>query len=140
MQQYFEFVSHHPFLCGGFIAVLIVLLLTEWNNSRSGAKNLNILQGTQLMNNPQTVLLDVRPNADFKKGHLQNAKNIALSTLKPQLDNVCQDKSAPLLVYCNIGMTAKTAAKMLQNAGYSNVHLLKGGISAWQAENMPVVK
>lgn len=140
MQQYVEFIGRHPYLCGAFALVLAVFIINELKNNAGSAKSLSILQATRLMNDPKTTVLDVRAHTEYKVAHLQGAKNIALSVLKQQIDNVCSDKNDAVLVYCNIGMNAKTAAKLLQGAGYTNVSLLKGGISAWQADNMPISK
>jgi rhodanese-related sulfurtransferase len=41
---------------------------------------------------------------------------------------------------CKLGQNATAAGKKLGAKGYTQVHRLKGGISEWQAMQMPLVK
>jgi hydroxyacylglutathione hydrolase len=44
----------------------------------------------------------------------------------------------PLLVYCAGGYRSSIAASLLQRAGYANVSEIAGGITAWEAANLPI--
>lgn len=140
MQEYLEFINRHPILVGLFVALLVAVMTYELRRAKGGANKASLTQATQLMNQDNTVVVDVRPKADFKQGHLLGAKNIPVADLKDNLQVISKDKSVPVLVYCQMGMTSQTAGKQLMDAGFTDVYSLAGGVSAWQAENMPLEK
>ena len=45
-----------------------------------------------------------------------------------------------MVLVCKAGESAVGAAKRLRKAGFGNVSLLEGGIQAWQAADLPLVK
>ena len=49
-------------------------------------------------------------------------------------------KTKDIIVICNMGQTAGTACKKLMAAGFEKVVRLKGGITEWKAQNLPLVK
>jgi rhodanese-related sulfurtransferase len=48
-------------------------------------------------------------------------------------------ESAPLIVYCHLGMRSMTVAAWLVRQGLTNVHNLEGGIDAWSGSVDPDV-
>lgn len=138
MQEYIDFINQHPVLAGLFVALLVAVVTYELRHVKGGAKKASLTQATQLMNQDNTVVVDVRAKADFKQGHLLGAKNIPVADLKDNMKVISKDKSVPVLVYCQMGLTSATAGKQLMAAGFTNVHSLAGGVNAWQAENMPL--
>ena len=44
------------------------------------------------------------------------------------------------LTVCTNGASSGKAATLLRKAGYPTVFSLKGGLSGWRAENLPLVK
>jgi rhodanese-related sulfurtransferase len=50
-----------------------------------------------------------------------------------------QDKSAEILVYCRSGVQSAQAAQTLLYLGYTNVWNLDGGMNAWQASGRALV-
>lgn len=82
---------------------------------------------------PDTVLLDVRTPAEFAAGHLPGATNIdvesaGFATAVNQLD-----PSKTYAIYCRSGNRSKAAMTTLQQAGFTSVFHLGGGITSWQA-------
>lgn len=138
MQEIIDFINRHPILIGLFVALLVAVVTYELRRAKGGAKKMSLMQATQLMNQDKTVVVDVRAKADFKQGHLLGAKNIPVADLKDNLQVISKDKSVPVLIYCQMGMTSHTAGKQLLDAGFTEVYSLAGGVNAWQAENMPL--
>lgn len=87
---------------------------------------------TQLeYNNLQVV--DVRPQEEYKKSHLVNAQNIIYDkNFQKNLEHL--DKSKPIAIYCTSGAVSPEAAEILQEAGFTHIYILDGGISRWMAE------
>lgn len=78
-------------------------------------------------------VLDVRTDAEFKKGHLEHAL-LADWTNKDQFFERVRyiDKDRPVYIYCLVGGRSAAAADWMRKNGYTSVIELKGGIHAWE--------
>jgi rhodanese-related sulfurtransferase len=54
-------------------------------------------------------------------------------------DLQAEAESAPLIVYCHLGMRSMAVASWLVRQGIRNVHNLEGGIDAWSGTIDPTV-
>lgn len=106
---------------------------------RRGAK-LSQLQATQLINQGKSLILDVRSAEEFAKGHLQNAKHIPLPELSTRLKEIEKSKTSTVITVCEQGTRASSAASLLTKAGFEQVFILDGGVSAWKSQGLPTVK
>lgn len=79
------------------------------------------------------LLLDVRePNElDDELGHIDKIKNIPIGDLTRSLDELSRYKDSPITTVCRSGHRAHTAAQILQQAGFSQVSVLEGGMMGW---------
>lgn len=105
---------------------------------RGGADAVGTLQATQLMNSKNAQVLDVRSAEEYARGHLLNARNFPQAMLAQAA--LPGNKATPLLVVCQNGRQAASAAKTLRTQGFTNVHTLAGGLNAWAAANLPLHK
>lgn len=80
MDQVIEFVGNHALLAGGFAAVLGLLVYTEVMQKLQGLKQLTPALAVPWMNDPDAVVIDISPAADFNKGHIVDARNIHART------------------------------------------------------------
>jgi rhodanese-related sulfurtransferase len=135
--QLLEFAANHYLLVGGFI-FLLSLLIQDIISGGGGKGTLDPSGATELINNEEALVIDVRPAADFNKGHIINAKNIPLSGLPGQIDSLRAHQDKPLILSCNSGAQSASACRILRKAGFSRVFNLRGGILAWQNANFPV--
>ncbi|MCZ0953756.1 MAG: rhodanese-like domain-containing protein, partial [Rhodospirillaceae bacterium] len=71
--------------------------------------------------------------------HIVNARNIALEALQSDRPPL-KRKSKVLLTVCENGINSGKAASSLRKAGFDSVFSLKGGLTQWRAENLPLVK
>jgi rhodanese-related sulfurtransferase len=53
-------------------------------------------------------------------------------------DRLPADKDTEVLLYCMSGRMSETAGKALNDAGYTNVSHLEGGMKAWEAAGKPL--
>ncbi len=136
MEQFIEFATNHWELAGTFVILLILWLVYEFTN---GTKSLSTHEATMLVNREDGVFLDIRDRNDFKKGHIAGAVNIALASLKDRTGELEKYRNKPVIVVCKMGTTASTAVSMLQKEGFDNARALRGGMSQWQGDNLPVV-
>lgn len=93
-----------------------------------------------LASKPTAQVLDVRTPEEFNKEHLQKAVNINIyeDDFKTKLSGL--DKQKPVFVYCGSGVRSAKASGILKELGFKEVYDLQGGIKAWLAENLTVVR
>jgi uncharacterized protein len=84
------------------------------------------------------LVLDVREPYEFVEGHAAIATNVPLSQLKERLHEIPRDKR--VYVICRSGRRSRRALNTLREAGYRKVHLVRGGMLAWQVARLPTVK
>ena len=88
---------------------------------------------------PDTVLLDVRTPSEFAAGHIAGAVNIDVeSATFPQLV-AALDPTKNYAVYCRSGSRSKAAMSAMEQAGFSHLFDLAGGIGAWQSSGGQLV-
>ena len=87
----------------------------------------------KLVDNPvdSIWIVDVRSEKAYSNGHIPTAKSFPYGTITSRLNEIPKDKY--LILYCNVGATAKLASKYLKKAGYKK-YINWGGISRWEWE------
>ena len=99
-----------------------------------------MLQATQMMNSGKIALVDVRDSTQFAAGHVRDAKNIPLKDLAQRAGELDKFKAKPVIAMCQSGIQSSQATTQLQKAGFTEVYSLDGGLAAWRAQGLPVVK
>lgn len=90
-------------------------------------QTVNYEQAKNLIYNGNTFLVDVRSEAEYNGGHIENAISIPLD----KIDDIKLAKNINLIVYCRSGSRSKSAALKLLDLGYVNVYDL-GSMDNWQ--------
>ncbi|MFC5429499.1 rhodanese-like domain-containing protein [Paraburkholderia sp.] len=126
------------------VLIAIVLIsggLLLWPTlSRGGRRGVSAAEATQLINRRNAVVIDLRSADDFAKGHLPSARQIAFGELEAKVGQFVKNKSNPVLLVCQTGQQSHKALRVVKDAGFAEVHVLDGGVNAWQQAGMPVVK
>jgi len=131
-----EFASNHYILVTVFVALAVLLAITE---ARKGGKSLSNRELTALVNSGEGVVLDVRAKKEFDAGHIVEALNIPHDKLVSRMSELEKHKAKTLVVVDAMGQHSGTVCRDLQKAGYQAARLT-GGISNWRGDNLPVVK
>ena len=134
-----KFVTDNIFL----VAVAFVSgAMLVWPAVRRGAAGASIstLQATLLINQQNALVLDVREAAEYEKGHMLNARNIAFGELQARAAELEKHKAKPLIVVCDNGNRSGRAATALRKQGFEQVFTLSGGIGAWRQAGLPLEK
>lgn len=141
MAQFIEFLGNHYMMTAAW-AILFVLLVSSFvSGAISPIKMVSTQDLTMLVNRSNGVVVDIRPAADFNKGHITDALNITLDKITAEKFGPLEKrKSDPIVVVCNAGMSAKSAARLLNKAGFEQVSVLQGGMQTWTGASLPVVK
>jgi len=139
MERLLEYITRHPFLAGGTAVLALAVLAYEASRARSGGQSVGPMDAVRLVNQG-AVLLDVRSQAEFDSGHILDAKHVPQDQLSSSIETLKKYKDKVVIACCESGMRSGAAARLLQAQGFTKVVNLKGGLQAWRAENLPVVK
>jgi len=134
------FVIHNWYLFLGLAVVLVMLAAGPLNQLRYGVKSVPASQAVRMINHESAVIIDVREPEEFRSGHIPDAVNVPLGTLRGRLSELEKFKDRPLVVSCRTSERAAKAAMTLRKHDFPSVHILAGGIVAWQNENLPTQK
>jgi len=135
-----EFISAHPILSLGLVAVTFALIANELSRFTRGYRALTPALLTHLINRENALVVDVSPLNDFEKGHIVGSRNVVMSQFDPENKLLAKAQELPIAVVCRNGMVSAQAAKRLVKAGFKRVHWLDGGIGAWQAADLPLAR
>lgn len=137
-EQFVEFANNHALLSVGVVGSALLLIFTEIQKKARAISDISPQAAVAIMNQKAKVL-DLRSPELFQRGHLVGAKNVLPSDLSPDSAAVSNLGDQPVLFVCDTGMqSSKLAATLRKKAGL-NSFSLKGGLSAWQQENLPLV-
>ena len=135
-----EFFRNNILLIGLALGSGIMLLLPAFKKGAGGVPNLTTTEAINLINRSHAIVLDVRNDAEFANGHIVDAKHIPVDNLAERLNELTKYKDKPILVNCQRGMRSAKACDILRKAEFTQVHNLQGGLDAWLAAKLPVVK
>lgn len=82
--------------------------------------------------------LDVRTPAEFTATHIEGSLLHPLHKLDSRKVKEHLKESQSCIIVCRTGNRAGQAAEKLAEAGVENLHVLDGGIEAWEQEDLPV--
>lgn len=141
MEQFVEFVGNHYLLSSAWVGIVLVLIFSFIKQLSSPIKPLSPQLVTQTINRQDGVVVDIRSQADFDKGHIAGAVHLTLEKIqKNDLSSLEKRKNKPIIVVCNAGLSASGAANTLFKNGFAEVSILKGGMNTWLQANLPVTK
>ena len=123
--------------------LLVIAVVVVWAMSGQNAayKTVNVEAFEELISQRDNVqLLDVRTQAEYDEGHLENALLIDVNGESFLADVEAQlQKDKTVAVYCRSGRRSASAAEKLSKDGFDVVNL-DGGITAWIEAGKDTVK
>ena len=140
MQEYIDFIGENPLHFIGLLVILALIIKLETSRFTRKFKTVNTNEAVKLMNNDDTIIVDVREDKEIKGGIIKNAQHITLGQLSDRMGHLGTNKQVPILVYCKSGNRSTSACNTIVKAGFENVSSLAGGILSWEAANLPIVK
>lgn len=90
---------------------------------------------SQLKADDNSVILDVRTDAECDEGVIPNSINIDIYLGQGFIAKLeALDKSKNYYVYCRSGARSAKACEVMENIGFENTYNLLGGILEWDGE------
>lgn len=130
------FLSQNNLLLIG--VALVSGLALAWpmiQNKRAGA-SITCTQAVQMMNHQHAILIDIRPSEAFNAGHIPQARSIPATEIDKKAASLPKNK--PLILVCDFGRAAGSAAVRLRALGFTEVSVLGGGMRAWSTAGLPL--
>ena len=95
---------------------------------------------TLMAEKPDHLLVDVRSPQETAQGILPQAQQINFydADFSEALQRLPKDK--PVFVYCRSGNRSGQAMDQMKKMGFREVYNLQGGIGAWSAAGLPIVR
>jgi uncharacterized membrane protein YdjX (TVP38/TMEM64 family)/rhodanese-related sulfurtransferase len=94
----------------------------------------------QLDAGEDVLMLDVRDAAEYsgEMGHIAGARNVPLEELPARLAELQAHKARPIRILCRTDRRSAQAARLLDEAGFTDALVIQGGMTAWRAKGWPV--
>ena len=105
-----------------------------------GGKGLSPTEATIWINRRKAYVLDLRSEEAFKLGHLPGAKFVNAAGLTAAIEKLKLDKKHPVVLVCDTGSQSRKLVAEAQKLGFAEVGSLDGGVQAWKAAALPLVK
>jgi rhodanese-related sulfurtransferase len=105
-----------------------------------GGKGLSPTEATIWINRRKAHVLDLRSEEAFKAGHLPGAKFTNAAGLTAAIEKLKIDRKHPVVLVCETGAQSRKLVAEVQKLGFAEVGALDGGVQAWKAAALPLVK
>jgi|TARA_B100001093_G_scaffold80373_1_gene71769 UPF0176 protein len=108
------------------------LSLKDYNLDING-KHVNAIEFNELLENGDTITIDMRNHYESEIGHFRGAKLPDVDTFRESLPLIKKKykkykKNKKILMYCTGGIRCEKASAYLLSNGYKNIFQLNGGI------------
>lgn len=83
-------------------------------------------------------IVDVRSAAEFAGAHIPTSYNVPLPLLREHREEFLEPLAEQIVLVCRTDNRAGQAEELLAAAGLSRLHVLTGGVTAWEAAGGPI--
>ena len=139
MDRLLEYITHHPWYASGAAIAALLVIAYELRTRNENVSAVSPQDVVRLMNQG-AVVIDLRPAEAFATGHVSGAKQMSGEQILKAGDTLKKQKEKVLVVYDDTGSLGAAAVRQLAAQGFTKAFNLRGGITAWRAENLPLSK
>ncbi len=141
LQEIQTFASNHTIMVVAWIALFFALAFNIFQAITDKYKTVETPELTNLINKSNGVVLDLRSDEEYKKGHISTAVHILPNDIKlGRTNQIDKYKDVPVIIVDNDGLTSGKTANILAKQGFNQVFVLKEGMISWNNEKLPLVK
>ncbi len=138
MGQLSQFIVNHWILCALLIIVLLLIYINELLTQKKRAKELSPQAAVNLINHDNAAVIDLRDAESFAKGHIIDAIRASAEDFNQK--RMAKYKDKPTILVCAKGSQTAMLAEKLKKEGFAQIMVLAGGMAAWQAAELPIIK
>ena len=117
--------------------VLALIVVYEMRARSESLTSVSPQEVIRLMNQG-ALLLDLRPPEQFQNGHLAGARQMSGEQILKAGDTLKKHKEKAVVVYDEGGSLGASAVRELKDQGFTRACALRGGLTAWRADNLPL--
>lgn len=139
MDHLLQYIHVHPWLVASTVAAALIAIVFEMRARGEGFAAVSPQEAIQLMNRG-ALAIDLRPQDQYSAGHVSGARRIDSDQILKGGELLKKHKQKALIVYCDRGSLATAAVRQLRAQGFAHAVALRGGLTAWRSENLPVEK
>ena len=130
----------------GFV-LLVAAALWDWRlgaAAGAAAQNVSWIEpgdlADRLAGDAKPAIVDVRGPDEFTGplGHIAAAANLPMPEIANRLRDIDALRAEPVVLVCRTDRRSAAAATLLRDAGFRHVHVLRGGMEAWNRIGLPV--
>lgn len=96
------------------------------------------VEATLLINREDAVVIDIRDQNEYARGHIPNARHIPVAEFERRKAELEKIRTRPLIVYCSTGARSGAAIAALRKAGFEKLFNLRGGLLEWEKAGHPI--
>lgn len=139
MERLIEYAGHHSLLAAAAVLAALIVIAYEVRARAQSVAAASPQEVIRLMNQ-NALVLDIRAQEAFAAGHVTGARHMPSDQIIKAGETLKKQKDKPIVVYCENGPLAASAVRQLAAQGFTKAFSLRGGLSAWRTDNLPVAK
>jgi rhodanese-related sulfurtransferase len=139
MDHLLQFVNVHYWLATGTAVAVALVVVYEMRARTESQFSVSPQELIRLMNQGALVL-DIRPQEKFAEGHLAGARQMSGEAILAAGDTLKRHKEKLVVVYDDSGSLSLPAVRQLAAQGFTRAFTLRGGLTAWRADNLPLTR
>src|SRR5690242_18230300 len=139
MDRLVEYIQVNHWLVAATVVVLVLVIVFEIRARAESFAAISPQDAIRLMNRG-AVVFDLRPADQYAAGHLAGARRMEGEQILKAGETLKKYKQKPLIIYDESGSLGTSAARQLKAQGFTQVFNLRGGLTAWRSDNLPLEK
>ncbi len=119
MGNLIEFASNHYILVSAFFLLWALFFVLE---SRRCGQSLTPQLATNMVNQKDAVIVDLRDSDEFRTGHIAGSINIPAGQALDRIAELEKYKDKPLILTCDMGAKASHLGRQLRTKGFADLY------------------
>ncbi|MFC2133128.1 rhodanese-like domain-containing protein [Bacteroidota bacterium] len=116
-------------------SVELLVYLENRGDIYNSIDNPFLVEASELYSNLNSYLIiDIRPNADFNRGHISEAINLGHSDLLEYLNTIETNVYSKIVIVSTTGQAASYYTCLLRIYGFDNIYCLQFGMASWHTD------
>ncbi|MBA4696507.1 MAG: rhodanese-like domain-containing protein [Legionella sp.] len=138
MEHLGQFILNHWMLCAAFLLTVLAIYLQEFLMQKTRAQALSPHAVVHSINQENAIVIDLRSKEVFANGHITDAIQASIDDFdQPRFKKY---KTRPVILVAGKELQMDSLIKTLRGKEYKQLMTLAGGIEAWQAAGLPLIK
>jgi rhodanese-related sulfurtransferase len=139
MDRLAQYVQVNHWLVAATVLVLVLVIVFEFRARTESFSAISPQDAIRLMNRGALVI-DLRAAEQYAEGHLAGARRMDGEQILKAGETLKKSQQKPLIVYDESGSLGAAAARQLKAQGFTQAFNLRGGLTAWRSDNLPLEK